>query len=322
MRTVLVTGAGGFIGHHLCAALTSTGYPLHLAVRQKAQPQSPGQSKYFFVEDMGPRTSWRDALQGVDSVVHLAARVHVTRETAADPLAEFRRVNVHGTEKLAADAAGCGVRRLVLMSSIGVNGNKTPGSFFSESDAPHPHDHYSWSKYEAEQALGRIAEESGMEIVVLRAPLVYGPGVGAKFLSLLRWVDRGWPLPLGAIRNPRSLIYVGNLVEAVIAALEKSQAAGKTYVVSDDDGLSIRDLVVRLAGMMGKRARLLNVPLPLLKLAARPVGKAEIIEQLDNPLVADASLIRRELGWQSSFTVEQGLRATVDWYLNSRNRQA
>jgi nucleoside-diphosphate-sugar epimerase len=322
LRTVLVTGAAGFIGRHLCSALASKGYSLHLAVRPNAEAESSKQSEYFFMDDMGPRTSWRDALQGVDSIVHLAARAHVTRETSAHPLVEFRRVNVQGTEKLAMDAAGCGVRRLVFMSSIGVNGNKTPGSPFSESDAPHPHDDYSLSKCEAEQALRRIAEVSGMEIVVLRAPLVYGPGVGAKFLSLLRWVDGGWPLPVGAMRNPRSLIYVRNLVEAVILGLEQPQAAGKTYIVSDDDGLSIRDLVARLAGMMGKRARLLNVPLALLKWAARPLGKAEIIEQLGNPLVADASLIRRELGWRPSVTADDGLRATVDWYLNSRDRRA
>lgn len=318
MKRVLVTGAGGFIGRHLCSTLLGLGYPLHLAVRPGINFESSDQCKCFLVNDVGPQTDWHDALHSVDMVVHLSARAHIMRETAVDSLSEFRRVNVLGTERLAMEAARCGVRRFVFMSSIGVNGNKTVNSPFSETDNPSPHDNYSLSKYEAEQALLRIGHETGMEVVILRAPLVYGPGVRAKFLSLLRLIDRGLPLPLGSIRNPRSLLYVQNLVDALILCLTHPKAVGKTYLVSDSDDLSMSDLIVKLSKMMDKKVRLLNIPLSLITLASRIIGKSSAIEQLASPLIVDSSLIRRELDWRPAFSTDEGLNATVDWY---RNRQ-
>jgi nucleoside-diphosphate-sugar epimerase len=313
METVLVTGANGFVGRALCSALAAAGHGLRMAVRA---PQ-PGLSGAVAVGDIGPTTDWRAALDGVDSVVHLAARTHVRRETAADPLPEYRRINVGGTEHLARSAAAQGVRRLVFLSSVKVNGESTAERSFTEDDAPRPEDAYGASKLEAEQALARVAAATGLEVAVLRPPLVYGPGVKGNFLSLMRLVARGLPLPLGAIRNRRSLIYVGNLADAIVTTIRAPRAAGATYLVADGEDVSTPDLVRGLAQALGVTARLPALPLAALKFPAAILGKRAELARLAGSLQVDGSRIRRELDWRPPFTLAQGLELTAKWYSGS-----
>lgn len=270
------------------------------------------------VGSIGPDTDWGAALSGVDTVVHLAARVHVTDETAADPMAAFRQVNVLGTERLARSAAAAGVRRLVFLSSVKVNGEGTRGRAYTEGDAPAPEDGYARSKWEAERGLARIADETGLEVVVLRPPLVYGPGVKANFLALMRAIDRGLPLPLGAIDNRRSLLFVGNLADAVVRCIGHPGAAGKTFLLRDGEDVSTPELIRRLARALERPARLFPFPPALLKLAAGLAGRREAADRLLGSLTVDDSRIRRELGWAPPHGLDQGLRITAAWYRSRR----
>jgi nucleoside-diphosphate-sugar epimerase len=309
-NAVLVTGASGFIGRALCDVLAASGRRVRKAVRMPV----PGLSGAVAVGDIGLDTGWRAALEGVSGVVHLAARTHVLRETATDPLAEYRRINVSGTERLAHSAAACGVRRLVFLSSVKVNGERTKEHPFTEDGAPRPEDAYGVSKWEAEQALSRIAAGTGLEVVVLRPPLVYGPDVKGNFLRLMNLVARGVPLPLGAVANRRSFIYTGNLAGAIVQALDAPQAAGRTYLVSDGEDVSTPDLVRALARALGVRPRLLSLPLAALGLGATLAGKRAEFERLTGSLQVDSSRIRRELDWRPPFTLAQGLELTAKWY--------
>jgi nucleoside-diphosphate-sugar epimerase len=305
---VLVTGAGGFIGGALCESLAAGGY----RVRRAARLAQPGGQDAIAVGDIGPATDWRAALEDVRCVVHLAARTHVLRETAADPLAEYRRANVAATARLAEQARAAGVRRLVFMSSIKVNGDSTQRPF-TEADGPRPEDAYGASKWEAEQALASIAG-GAMELVVLRPPLVYGPRVAGNFRRLLDAVARGVPLPLASVVNRRSLVYVGNLADAVLATLDAPLAAGKTYLVSDGEDVSTPDLVRAVARALGVGARLFPCPVGVLRLAAALTGRRGAAARLTGSLQVDSSAIRRELGWRPSFTLAQGLAGTARWY--------
>ena len=309
-NTILVTGANGFVGQALCAALAAAGYDVRMAVRAP-QPGLPGA---MAAGDIGPATDWRAALDGMGVVVHLAARTHVLRETAADPLAEYRRINVSGTGHLARSAAAQGVRRFVFLSSVKVNGESTTARPFTEDDAPRPEDAYGVSKWEAEQALFRIAAETGLEVVVLRPPLVYGPGVKGNFLRLMNIVARGVPLPLGAVDNRRSLVYTGNLAGAIIRALDAPQAAGRTYLVSDGEDVSTPDLVRGLAQALGVTARIPAFPLAALDFIAAVAGRRVQLARLAGSLQVDGSRIRRELHWQPRYTLAQGLAETARWY--------
>jgi nucleoside-diphosphate-sugar epimerase len=307
--SVLVTGANGFVGRVLCAHLRERG----LQVRRALRRATPEEESDVVVGEIGPDTDWRAALEGVAIVIHLAARTHVTLDTAEDPLLECRRVNVEGTRRLAVAAARAGVRRLVFLSSAKVNGEATVQPF-REVDQPHPTDAYGVSKWEGEQALMHVAKESGMEWVILRVPLLYGPGVRANFLSLMRAVDRGVPLPLGAVRNLRSLLYVGNLVDAIRVCLSHPEAANKLFMVSDGEDVSTCELVSRLAAALSVRPRLISVPLPLLRLAGTLTGRTALVDRLTGSLRLDSSLIRSKLGWVSPFTLEVALAQTVRWY--------
>jgi nucleoside-diphosphate-sugar epimerase len=316
MDTVLVTGASGFVGRALCDVLAASGRRVRKAVRMPV----PGLSDSVAVGDIGLDTGWRAALEGVSSMVHLAARTHVLRETAPDPLAEYRRINVSGTERLARSAAAHGARRFVFLSSVKVNGERTEGRPFTEDDAPHPADAYGISKWEAEQALSRIAAETGLEVVVLRPPLVYGPGVKGNFLRLMNLVARGVPLPLGAVANRRSFIYTGNLAGAIVQALDAPQAAGRTYLVSDGEDVSTPDLVRALARALGVKPRLLSLPLAALGLGATLAGKRAEFERLTGSLQVDSSRIRQELGWEPRYSLTQGLTETARWYPGGSGR--
>ena len=314
--TVLVTGANGFIGRALCDVLAASGRRVRQAVRMPV----PSLPDAMAVGDIGADTDWRTALEGVSGVVHLAARTHVLRETATDPLTEYRKINVSATKRLARSAAAGGVRRLVFVSSVKVNGEHTEERPFTEDGAPRPKDAYGVSKWEAEQALSRIAAETGLEVVVLRPPLVYGPGVKGNFLRLMNLVARGVPLPLGAVDNRRSFIYSGNLTGAIATALDASQAAGRTYLVSDGEDVSTPDLVRGLARALGVKPRLLSLPLAALGLGATLAGKRAEFARLTGSLQVDSSRIRRELGWEPRYSLARGLEETARWFLDGGER--
>jgi nucleoside-diphosphate-sugar epimerase len=307
---ILVTGASGFIGRALCASLAASGRMPRRAVRAPLA----GIPDTTTVGDIGPDTDWRTALEGVSCVVHLVARTHVLHETAADPLSEYRRINVLGTERLAREAVASGVRRIVFLSSVKVNGERTLTRPYAEDDNPHPEDAYGVSKLEAEQALARLAAGTSLEIVVLRPPLVYGPGVKGNFLRLMDIVSRGVPLPLGSVANRRSLIYVGNLVDAITHAIDASQAAGGTYLVSDGEDVSTPELIRKIAQALEVNPRLFPCPPLLLRTASMLSGRGAEVARLIGSLQMESTRIRSELGWNPPFHLEQGLAETARWY--------
>lgn len=308
----LITGASGFVGRSLCAALSMGGLTVRTAMRSRQ-----GQADDFdgvFVGSIDAETQWAAALRGIDTVVHLAARVHVMNDVSENPLADFRRINVAGTLHLARQAAAAGVKRFVFISSIKVNGEHTePGHAFTEADEPNPQDAYGLSKHEAEQGLRQIATEMGLEVVIIRPPLVYGPGVKANFAALMRAVQRSWPLPLGAVHNQRSLVGLDNLVDFIITCISHPQAANQTFLVSDGQDLSTTELIRGMARAAGLPARLLPVPVPVwaLKAGARLVGKGDAVQRLCGNLQLDISKARRLLGWVAPVTVEEGLRRVM-----------
>jgi nucleoside-diphosphate-sugar epimerase len=286
-----VEGAGGFVGGCLLPVLQRAGWTVRTAGRRD-------------VGDLGPDTDWRPLLAGADAVVHLAARVHVMRDTADDPDAAFDRANHQATAALAEQTKAAGGRRLVFLSSVKVHGDAAEGPLTAD-DAPTPADPYGRSKLAAEQALARFGDS--MEIAVLRPPLVYGPGVKGNFLSMLKAVDRGWPLPLGAVENRRSLIYAGNLADAIRFSLRGPPG---TYLPSDRDDVSTPTLLRRTAEALGKRARLLPVPVSMLRSAAALTGKSAAVNRLTGSLTVDGALP----GWAPPASMKQGLAATAAWY--------
>lgn len=314
---ILLTGSTGFLGRKLLAHLEAQGNELVCAVRRAHS------SNEVAVGNIGPETDWHQALtphpsngmrrEPVDAVVHLAARVHVMRDGSVDPLAAFREVNTAGTLTLARQAAQAGVRRIVFMSSVKVNGEgrQTP---YTENDPARPQDPYAVSKWEAEQGLREISRETGMEVVIIRPPLVYGPGVGANFLRLMHLVDRGIPLPLGAVANRRSLIYLGNLVDAVSLCLTHPAAANRTWLVSDGEDVSTPGLIRMMAAHRGRRTHLFPVPPAMLKLAGKLVGKEAEMRRLLGSLTVDSGRIRHELSWSPPYSLDKGLAETCMSY--------
>ncbi len=308
---VLLTGANGFVGRALCDELLRHGTSVRGTLRQPDGKRALVQGvEPIEVRTINTATDWKAALAGCDVVVHLAARVHVMHDKASDPLTEFRRVNTEGTLNLARQAAQAGVKRFIFISTIKVNGEGRDVAY-RETDSPAPEDAYAISKWEAEQGLQRIARETGLEVVILRPPLVYGPGVKANFLRLMRTVEKGWPLPLGAIRNRRSLLYLGNFVDAIRLCVEHPAAAGQTFLVDDGQPVSTPDLIRAVAHAMGRPARLLAVPVGVLELAGALLGKRAAVARLTGSLYVDSSAIRSCLGWTPTHTMQEGLAATV-----------
>nr|WP_212635807.1 SDR family oxidoreductase [Ralstonia insidiosa] len=308
----MVTGATGFVGGALVRKLARDGFATRVAIRRDAISLPVG-VQTVHVRDLSAETDWRDALSGVDLIVHTAARVHVMVETVGDPLAEFRRTNVDGTLHLARLAAEAGVRRFVFVSSIKVNGESSPiGRPFTADDVPAPLDPYGVSKMEAENRLRELAEQTGMEVVIVRPPLVYGPGVKANFASMMRWLRRGVPLPLGAIHNARSLVALDNLVDFLVTCLSHPAAAGQVFLVSDGEDVSTTELLRRTARAMGRSARLLPIPSACLEGAAVLLGKRSAGQRLCGSLQVDIEKTRRLLGWCPPLTLDQGLKRAVE----------
>jgi UDP-glucose 4-epimerase len=315
---MLVTGATGFVGSAVLQRLAElnaadgTGLePRELLGISRRIPSLPLLGvRYVKLGDLSGSIEWAPVLQGADVLIHTAARVHVMADTAADPLAEFRRVNVQGTLHLARQAAAAGVRRFVFVSSVKVNGEATQlGSAFLPDASTAPLDPYGISKMEAEESLRQIARETGMEVVIVRPPLVYGPGVKANFAALMRAVQRGLPLPLGAVTtNRRSLVALDNLVDLLITCIDHPAAANQTFLVSDGEDLSTTDLLRRMARAMNVPARLLPVPPALLQLGAGLVGKGDMAQRLLGSLQVDITHTRETLGWAPPISVDEGLR--------------
>lgn len=313
MPLALVTGGTGFIGAALLQALHAAGWRVRATARTIPE-RSALPVDWREMGDIGPDTAWDGLLDGVDCVVHLAARVHVLNETSKDPSAAFRRTNAMGTARLARACAEAGVRRFVYLSSVGVHGARSFDRPLSESSPLVPYDDYSRSKLEAEQALAEIGRVAPLEIVVLRPPLVYGPGAPGNFARLVQLVRSGWPLPLGGIDNRRSFLYLGNLIDAILLCARHPAAAGQVFLLSDGQPVSTPRLIRAVAHAMGRPARLMAVPVGVLELAGRLLGKQAAVARLTGSLFVDSSAIRSHLGWTPPHTLAQGLAATVaDW---------
>jgi nucleoside-diphosphate-sugar epimerase len=320
-KPVLITGASGFVGAAVAARLVQLGCPTTRAAVRRAYTQLPPGVEGCVVTTLAADTDWTSALAGIDSVVHAAARVHVMRESATDPLAAFRRVNVEGTLNLARQAAQAGVRRFVFISSIKVNGEVTePGRPFHADDEPAPQDDYGVSKLEAEVGLRALAEATGMEVVIIRPVLVYGPGVRANFQALLRLVNNGVPLPFGKTANRRSLVALDNLADLVCTCLEHPAAANQTFLVSDGEAVSTAGLVRAMATALGKKPRLLDVPLPWMSRVAQALGQGAVTQRLFDSLEVDIDKNRQLLGWQPSTRMADALAATARPYVEARLR--
>lgn len=309
---ILVTGATGFVGNALVRRLAENGAktPVIAATRDARAIDLPGGVERIAVGELSAHTDWSACLSGRRTVIHCAARVHVMRDTAADPLEEFRRVNVAGTLHLARQAAGAGVKRFVFVSSVKVNGEATePGHPFKADDPAQAKDPYGISKLEAEAGLRQLAAEGGMEVVIVRPPLVYGPGVKANFAAMMKVVTKGLPLPLGAVtENRRSLVALDNLVDLLVTCAEHPAAGNQTFLASDGEDLSTAELLRRMGQALGVPARLLPVPTGWLNFGAGILGKRDIAQRLLGSLQLDISKTRELLNWTPPKSVDEGLR--------------
>lgn len=312
-KQVLITGANGFVGRALCAKAST--YPLSIKGAVRSTQSLAADMDSVQISTLDGNTDWGNALRGINVVVHLAARVHVMNDHSSDPLAEFRKVNVDGTLNLAKQAASAGVQRFIFISSIKVNGESTPlGQPFRADDIPMPIDAYGISKREAEDALRLLASDTGMEVVIIRPPLVYGAGVKANFHSMMHWLNKGLPLPLGAIHNQRSLVALDNLVDLIITCIQHPAAANQTFLVSDGEDLSTSDLLRRMAMALDKPARLLPVPAWLLSCGAGLLGKRAVAQRLCGSLQLDIAKTRQVLNWTPPVSVDEALRKTAQSY--------
>jgi nucleoside-diphosphate-sugar epimerase len=304
---LLITGASGFVGRALTLQAAARGLPLRIALRSP-EIGFPAGVEAARISALDADTEWGAALEGVAVVAHCAARAHVLREVSNDPLAEFRRVNVQGTLNLARQAIRAGVRRFIFLSSIGVNGAETHLEPFTADDVAAPSSPYAQSKYEAESALRILSKETGLELVVIRPPLIYGPGATGNFQSMIRWIERGIPLPLGAIHNKRSLVALDNIVDLILVCLQHPGASNQTFLVSDGEDLSTTELLRRLGQALNKPTRLIPVPAVLLRAGALLTGRPDIAQKLVGSLQVDDSHTRKVLTWSPPINVREGLR--------------
>ncbi len=308
---ILVTGASGFIGHTLCPALSDAGYNVCACLRRKEKNLSLNYN-VLEIDDIGPNTDWQTALTGADVVIHLAARVHILNDRSKDPLKNFRKVNVQGTEHLARMAAKAGVKKFIFISSVKVNGE---GSLrpYKETDVPQPEDAYGLSKTEAENALKAIALQTGLPTVILRLPLVYGPGVKANFKNLIKLASLGLPLPFKNICNQRSFLYLGNLIDAIKTCITHPLAAGETFLVSDAQDISTPGLMRLIASAMNKKIVLFSFPPSILNTLGLLTGQSQTIKKLTDTLCVDSSKIQNLLGWKPPFSLDEAIAETVKY---------
>lgn len=314
LKTVLVSGANGFVGKPLCAELRRQGQSVRAAVRSATRQVE--NSEIVSVGNVNGQTDWADALLDTKVVIHLAARVHKMEDNATDPLDAFRKVNVEGTLNLARQAVDAGVQRFIFISSIKVNGEETLlGQPYTAEDEPSPVDAYGISKREAEDALRQLASETSLEVVIIRPPLIYGPGVKANFQSMMRWLDKGVPLPLGAIHNQRSLVALDNLIDLIVTCIQHPAAANQTFLAGDGEDLSTTELLQRMAAALGKKAWFMPVPSFLLVWGARLIGRQAMAQRLCSSLQVDISKARKLLDWKPPVSVGEGLRKTAQHYM-------
>ncbi len=316
---IYVTGASGFVGRRLVAELTQRGHEVTACVRHASKADDLDASAFSVISEIGPNTDWGDALAGQDAVVHLAARVHVMDDHDADPLAAFRRVNVGGLKGLIAAAINANVGRLITLSSVKAIGEDSATLTAIDDETPaHPADPYGQSKYEADQVLCDLAQESGMGWTVLRPPLVYGPGVRGNFLTLLNACARQKWLPLGAIENQRSMIFLGNLTDGLCATIECAEPLNDVFLIDDDEPISTPDLIQNVSQAMGVSPRMVNVPGSFLRAALGLIRKRAVADRLMGSLVVNSRRFQRVAGWTPPYKMLQGLTETVAWY-KSRN---
>lgn len=314
-KEIVVTGANGFIGRQVALGLHQAGYSVTGLVRSAWKNCD---FKLVTGFELGSDGDWSTVFRHTNTIVHCAARVHVMDDNAIDPLTEFRRVNVDGTLKMARQAAQCGVERFIFVSTVKVNGERTlPGRKFSEMDVPAPADAYAMSKLEAEEGLRDISGATGMEVVFIRPPLVYGAGVKGNFLSMLRLADTGCPLPFGAINNYRSMIYLDNLVSLIVCTIDHPDAGNRTFLVSDGEDLSTTDLFAEVRRSLGRKRRLLPIPSRTLSWLGRLTGKRGVTDRLCDSLQVDITGARQVLGWEPPFSVRAGLENTAAEYKRS-----
>lgn len=313
---VLVSGASGFIGKPLCAELFRQGQSVRAAVRLARPGNLLENVETVSIGEINGETDWADALRDIKVVIHLAARVHVMRANAFDPLNELHKVNVEGAWNLARQAHDAGVQRFIFISSIKVNGESTPlGQPYTTENQPAPIDPYGISKCEAEDALRQLADETGMELVIIRPPLVYGPGVKANFHSMMYWLKKGVPLPLGAIQNKRSFVALDNLVDLIVTCIDHPAAANQTFLAGDGEDLSTTELLQRLGKALGKPVKLFPMPIWALKAGAALLGKSSMAQRLCNSLQVDISKACDLLGWQPPVSVDDALKKTAAAFL-------
>ena len=310
--TILVTGASGFIGRSLCARFASDRIDFLGTTRRDLDCSG---YRCASVGNIDGATNWTSVLDGVEVIVHLAARVHIMSDDAEFPRNEYTRVNVDGTRRLAECASKAGVKRIIFLSTVKVLGEKTETRPFHYSDEPAPVDPYAESKLGAERSLRQIEKQTGLEVVVIRPPLVYGPGVGGNIARMIEYIRSGLWLPLGRIENKRSLLAVANLCDVVSICLDHPDAAGKTFLISDGSDISTTDLIKAIAQEMGKPSRLIPVPERVLKVCGRIVGRTADVRRLCDSLQVDISYTKELLGWSPRFTIEDELRHVVRQHL-------
>ena len=319
MTKILITGATGFVGRALFKNLKSKKkYLAHLTTRTNQEELFEG-GKVFNIGEIDSNTNWNDALDGVDCIVHCAARAHTTENKQTVLLNAYRRINVDGTRNLAKQAVAIGIKRFIFLSSIKVNGEETIATkSFKYNDISQPEDAYGITKWEAEQALLEISKQTGLEVVIIRPPLVYGEGVKGNFLRLLDIVYKQIPLPFAKINNLRSFVGLDNLIDLIICCIEHPKAGGKTFLVSDGEDLSTTDLIRKLSKFMNKSPRLFQFPQLIIQLTARLVGKSLEVKRLLGSLRIDNSYAREILGWSPVLSLDESLAKTVRWYLKNR----
>jgi nucleoside-diphosphate-sugar epimerase len=305
---VLVTGASGFIGKYLCQSLSEQNFEIVIVTRGQANAK---ENITVINKTLNINTDWSETLKGINVFIHLAGRAHVMKEEASDPYQAYAEINIEATKHLAEQAALNGVKRFIFLSSVKVNGESTKKSAFTESDQPQPEDDYGKTKYEAEKVLSNIAQETGMEVVVIRPPLVYGKGVKANFKNLIKLSQSGLPMPFGAIHNKRSLIYIENLIDFIMVCIDHPQAANQTFLVSDDHDVSTTQLIQSIANASSKKSRLIPIPISWLTLVFKLIGKKSLSDRLFGTLQVDISKAKTLLGWKPPFSFKDGIARTV-----------